>query len=94
VRQAGHELQRRLPSNALLRGETGGQFATFARSPGAIQRAKSNFPARSKCGRLDIAEKFNGFKVFYFRFAVAGDGRAALCAELRPASLIHPFKRR
>jgi hypothetical protein len=42
---------------------------------------------------LDIAGKFDGFEIFRFRFAVADGGRAALRAELRPASLIHSFKR-
>jgi hypothetical protein len=42
---------------------------------------------------MDIAGKFDRFKIFRFRFAVTGDVLAALRAELRPASLIHSFKR-
>jgi hypothetical protein len=77
----------------MLRLKTNFQSATCARSSDAIQSAKSNFPAHSKRCRVDIAGKFGDFKIFRFLFAVADDSRAALRAELRPAALIHSFKR-
>ena len=77
-----------LRSDGLLCDKTDVKSATFARNPDAIQRAKSNFPARFECGRLDIAGKFDGFKMFRFRFAIIDDGRSALRTELRPAALI------
>jgi hypothetical protein len=79
-------------SDGLLRGKTVVQFATCARSSGAIQRAKSNFSSCSECGRLEFAAKSREFGFFSFRIAVAGDGQAALRAELFAASLIHSLK--
>jgi hypothetical protein len=92
VREDGDELQRRLPPNALLRGETIVQSATCARSSRAIQHAKSNFGFCSIGCCLEFAAKFREFGFFRFRIAVAGDGRAALRAELFAASLIHFLK--
>jgi hypothetical protein len=42
---------------------------------------------------LEFAGKSRKFIFFRFYIAVAGDGRAALRAELFPASLIHFLKR-
>jgi len=79
--------------DGLLRRKTSVQFATCARSSDAIQRAKSNFPSCSECGRLEFAAKFRKFDFFRFRIAMPGDGRVALRAELFLASLIHSIKR-
>jgi hypothetical protein len=80
-------------ADGLLRCETSVQFATCARSSGAIQHAKSNFSPCSGGCRLEFATKSGEFGFFRFRITVDGDGRAALCAELFPASLIYSLKR-
>jgi hypothetical protein len=82
-----------LRQDELLHGETNFRSATRARSPGAIQRAKSNFTSGSVGCRLEFAAKFRKFNFFRFCVAVAGDGRAALRAELFATSLIHSLKR-
>jgi hypothetical protein len=76
----------------LLHNKTCFQFATCARNPDAIQRTKSNFTSCSGNGFLDFATKFRELDFFCFRIADDGNGRAALCAELLPASLIHSIK--
>jgi hypothetical protein len=83
-----------LQSNGLLCDKTNVQSATFARSSRATRRTKSNFRACFERGSLDIAGKFDGFKIFRFHFAVTDEGRAALRAELRPVALIHSLKAR
>jgi len=92
--QASDELQRRLPPDALLRGKKIFQFTARARCSRAKKwRAKSNFTARfSRCA-LDVAGKSGALDFFRHRIAVAGDGRAALRAELFPADLILPVER-
>ena len=88
------QLRRLLWQDGLLRRETRFQFTTCARSSGAIQLTKSDFTSCSVGCRLEFAAKSREFDFFCFRIAVAGDGRAALRAELFPASLIHSCKRR
>jgi hypothetical protein len=92
VRQADDELQRRLPPDALLRSEASVRFAACARSSRASRRAKPNFTSCSVVGHLEFAAKSRKFDFFRFRIAAAGDGRAALCAELFVAALILPVE--
>jgi hypothetical protein len=77
----------------LLCGKTCIRFTACACRPDTIQRSESSFPACSEYCRLDVAGKFGGFNFFHESVAVAGDGRAALHAELFPASLSHSSKR-
>jgi hypothetical protein len=79
-------------TDGLLRNKTSFQSATCARNSGANQRAKSNFTYCPVGCRLESAAKSSEFDFFRFRIAVAGDGRAALRAELFVASLIHSHK--
>jgi hypothetical protein len=78
--------------DGLLHCKTGVQFATCARRPDAIQLAKSDFTSCSVGCRLEFAAKPHEFDFFRFCVAAAGDGRAALRAELFAASLIHSLK--
>jgi hypothetical protein len=79
--------------NALLRGKTSFGSAIRAGHSRASQRATSNFASRSGGCALDFAGKSGEIDFFRPGIAVAGDGRAALRAELFPASLILPVKR-
>jgi len=92
VRQAGDELQRRLPPNALLRDETVVQSAACARSSRASWRAKPDFSPRSVGGRLEFTSKSGKSNFFHFHIAVAGERRADLRAELLSAALILPVE--
>jgi hypothetical protein len=86
------QLCRLLRQDGLLCRKTSIRFATCARNSRAIQRTKSNFTSCSVGSRLEFAAKSGEFDFFRFRITVAGDGRAALRAELFPTSLIHSLK--
>jgi hypothetical protein len=93
VRQAGDELQRRLPSNALLRDETVVQSAACARSSRTSWCAKPDFSPLSVGDRLEFTSKSGKSNFFRFHIAVTGERHADLRAELLPVALILPVER-